>query len=358
MSDNWFRNHGAEFFRKFTDAELAASVEQWLEGTGNMGALTRHFFDDLVYRARNVRRRVRGEQFGLPKDASIWDAMHCDEFMDWVFKFIYEHPKTFWKEKASEAFLQTSQDAEFNNADLERLKCFFRIGQFTKVSVFPPNNVRQVVRKLFPDHSFFDEPLNYHDPSCGFGTRAAAGLLLNCRYYGTDPYKELNVRLKEMVSFLKGKWKYLPDADIRCQGSETFIPEWEGIMDLSFTSPPYFDWEWYSDDKCASTRNYGDYGKWLEEFLYPSIRNSIRYLKPGGYYCRNVKNTPNGKPLWDDALACVKSISDVETLEPMDFVPTTTRKFQVHKKDGSSVLSCASESSWEKIMVARKKASS
>ena len=43
MSDNWFRNHGAEFFRKFTDAELAASVEQWLEA--HDGAMDRVIFN-------------------------------------------------------------------------------------------------------------------------------------------------------------------------------------------------------------------------------------------------------------------------------------------------------------------------
>ena len=354
MTSNWFDSHGGEYFKKFTNEELDASISQWERGLGNMGALTRHFFDELVYKARNTRRRVRGEDFGLPADATIWDALHNDDYVDSVLNFIYHHPKTFWKERASEAFLQSSQDKTFTNADMERIKCFFRLGPTSKVSVFPPNNIRLLKNRLFPDHDFFTEPLNYHDPSCGFGTRAAAGLLLNFRYYGTDPNRELNVKLHEMVAFIRKVRPHVPTADIRCQGSEVFIPEWEGIMDLSFTSPPYFDLEMYSDDGYASTENYSDYGKWLECFLFPSIRNSMRYLKQGGYFCLNIKNVPNGKPIWDDAFAFAEKAEGFEMLEPIDFVPTTTRKFATKKKDGGSQLICDMESTHEKIMVARK----
>ena len=353
MSSKWFERYEKVFFREYTENELMDSLSRWQDGSGHMGEIVHHFFDRLMYQCRNIRH-----SYGLEKDATPLQALQNDSFVDFILAYIYRHPKMFWK-NPKDAVLKKSSDTDFSKDDIERMKLYFRMGGAPrKVSVFPPKNVKMLLDRLFQAHDCFEEPLNYHDPSCGFGTRAAAGLLRNFRYYGTDPNKELNVKLHEMVSLIN-KWGKcgggrIPEADIRCQGSEVFIPEWEGIMDLSFTSPPYFNLELYSDDGYASTENYSDYGKWLECFLFPSIRNSMRYLKQGGYFCLNIKNIP-GKPIWDDAFAFVEKAEGFEMLEPIEFVPESKRNFLVSKKDGTKILCSQTKYSNEEIMVARKK---
>lgn len=87
-----------------------------------------------------------------------------------------------------------------------------------------------------------------------------------------------------------------------CQGSEQHISKLDEQFDLSFTSPPYFNLEKYSEDSCQSTRNYDNYSLWLTNFVQPTIENTYKYLKIGGYAMINIKNlTRDGKqPLYDD----------------------------------------------------------
>ena len=357
MSSIWFSRYENGCFRQDSEKELADSVDRWRNGTGHLGRIVHQYFEKLMYKCRNSKRRVYGEDYGLPADATILDALQNDAFLDTVFKFIYTHPKMFYASKSAKPVLKTSQDTDFTKDDFDRMKLYFRMGpDARKVSAFPPKNVKQLIVRLFPDR-WITDPLNYHDPSCGFGTRAAAGLLQGCSYYGTDPNRELCGKIEEMVAFLRKVSPGLPKSDIRCQGSEVFIPEWEGIMDLSFTSPPYFNLEVYSADGYASTRNYSNYEKWLEEFLYPSIRNSMAYLKPDGYFCLNIKNLPGGgKPIWDDAFKFVAQAENFEMLEPIDFVPESKRAYVVTRKDGVSFVSGDNKDAKEQIMVARKKA--
>jgi hypothetical protein len=350
MSSTWFEQYEKDYFKEYTESELMNSLSRWHNGSGNLNEIVHHFFERLIYKCRNARH-----SYGLVRDATPMEAIQNDDFINFILEYMYRHPKLFWK-NAKQAKLKKFSDADFTPDDINRFKLYFRMGGAPrKVAVFPPKNVKKVIQLLFPEHDFFESPLNYHDPSCGFGTRAAVGLLMNFNYYGTDPNKELNVKLKEMTDLIE-KWgrqgaARIPKSDIRCQGSEVFIPEWEGIMDLSFTSPPYFNLELYSDDGYASTRNYDSYDKWLEEFLYPSIQNSMRYLKPSGYFCLNIKNIP-GKPVWDDAFAFVESAKDFEMQDSIQFVPEAKRRWFYTRKDGTRKRCKPIKP--EEIMVARK----
>ena len=105
-----------------------------------------------------------------------------------------------------------------------------------------------------------------------------------------------------------------------CQGSEKYIPKLRKQFDLSFTSPPYFNLEKYSEDDCLSTKNYDNYSLWLTDFVEPTIQNTYEYLKIGGYAMINIKNLTRGgkEPLYDDwfnAFSKIDGFRFVETFE-------------------------------------------
>lgn len=87
-----------------------------------------------------------------------------------------------------------------------------------------------------------------------------------------------------------------------------------GIGDLSFTSPPYFFLECYTEDSQEGNLSTGqsagkgsNYLQWVKDFMYPTIINHFNFLKPGGYYTYNLKDLPkDGLFLYSDWLsACL-----------------------------------------------------
>ena len=55
------------------------------------------------------------------------------------------------------------------------------------------------------------------------------------------------------------------------------------IFDLLYTSPPYFDYEIYSNDQDQSINLGSSEDEWLLNFLYPSLEKSIANIRNGGH---------------------------------------------------------------------------
>lgn len=147
---------------------------------------------------------------------------------------------------------------------------------------------------------------NYYDFSCGWGIRLLAALVCGCNYYGTDPNDILVERLNDMYGDFcrSGAMVDVPVVDIRCQGSEVFVPEWEGTMGLCFSSPPYFDLEDYRHGE-QSIKTCPTYKQWLRDYVCPTIRNCRSYLTADGVLAFNIKNTNKYKML-DDFISIVQ----------------------------------------------------
>ncbi len=321
MSNTWFKEHEKDIFIKYSDEELLKNLDSFQYGKSSLNKITKHFFDEIMFNCVSTVRKLRYPE-------TPYQALNDDKFMEKIFKYIKRYPKIFrYDENSNE------------NIDMYVRK-FFSFSYPRMVSQFPAKNVVNVIRKLYPDHDWFDEPLNYHDASCGFGMRLTASLLNNCNYYGTDPNKELVIKLNELYDFIKKYHRSNTDAEIRCVGSEEYISEWENKMDLSFTSPPYFNLEKYSDDNCKSTLNYKNYDKWIEEYSIPTIDNTIKYLKTGGYLCINIKNITKYM-LYDDYVKILdgktnlmrESSIDLEMDHTKDYVTTingiTGKNFEI-----------------------------
>ena len=78
--------------------------------------------------------------------------------------------------------------------------------------------------------------------------------------------------------------------ELHKEGSEIFRPD-KNSVDFCFTSPPYFDWEKYSDEDTQSYKKYDMVEIWIEEFLRKTIENTYYGLKQGGICAMNVADT-------------------------------------------------------------------
>ena len=277
----WLDTHRDEFFQKYSDEEIIKDIQEYMYGKGRLHLYFRHFYEEVVYKSVGAKGAPLNKNF--PQRTPM-EALESDEFVEFALNYCKEH-SDFFTDKMS---------------DCAKMKCFFQNKRPRKVANFPPREARRLIFSKFPDYDLFDEPLNIHDPSSGFGSRQASVLLNGCNYYSTDVNAELHSKLKDAYAFMKKHHLTRGKCDLRLQGSEERIEEWKEKMDISFTSPPYFNLEIYSSDKAKSTKNYDNYSLWVEEYMRPTCENILYYLKPCGYAMINIKNLSKKEPIFDD----------------------------------------------------------
>ena len=142
------------------------------------------------------------------------------------------------------------------------------------------------------------------DMSCGYGGRLLGSSAADVNYIGTDPCGETFEGLKQ----IKEDWGSLNRTiELHQMGSEEFRPDYCSV-DLCFTSPPYFDWEKYSQEETQSYKKYPTSEEWLNGFLLDTIDNCHYALKPGGILAFNVANTRRIKNFEDETLRLAKMI--------------------------------------------------
>jgi hypothetical protein len=122
------------------------------------------------------------------------------------------------------------------------------------------------------------------DMSGGWGGRLLGALAGGVgAYIATEPSKLTCDGLYDLAKDFGGKTECV----IFEQGSEDFTPE-KGVLDLCFTSPPYFDLEKYADEPSQSYIKFNTKETWIEGFLRPTFKNCHHGLKVGGYMLINI----------------------------------------------------------------------
>lgn len=129
-------------------------------------------------------------------------------------------------------------------------------------------------------------PKSVLDFSAGWGDR-----LIGCsaskveRYLGFDPNTDLkNGHTRIINTFAKGK-----DYKVIYKPFET--AELNQKFDLVFTSPPYFDFEEYSEEKTQSMHKFNKYEKWLHNFLFVALDKSWDALNKNGHIAIHIQDT-------------------------------------------------------------------
>lgn len=271
---------------------------------GRLTKTLNQFFEECIFKSCGKKTKI-----------SPYECLQNDEKMKIILEYIKSKPKFF------------TSDSEVAN-----VKSCFRnsMSWVRKVANFSPKEARDIYFRYFPnalDDSA--EKINCLDTSCGFGSRMSSVLLSGHNYFGIDPNIELQGKLMECAKFYydNGFIDENQSCSLYTQGSELFIDELEGMIDVSFTSPPYFNLEKYSDDESESTKHYDDYELWIEKFAKPTIENTYRYLKVGGYAMINIKNSTRGKKekLFDDWYNIFCSIDGFEPYEVFEMNQTSTK---------------------------------
>ena len=129
------------------------------------------------------------------------------------------------------------------------------------------------------------------DTSSGFGGRLLGFFTAKntSEYVGIDPNTadSCNKFILYMSRYFTNKKAYVNKI-----GSEDFTienyPQYENYFDISFTSPPYFDTEKYSDSDTQSYKKFNTYDAWVDGFYRNTIYNSCNALKLDGTFAINI----------------------------------------------------------------------
>ncbi len=120
-----------------------------------------------------------------------------------------------------------------------------------------------------------------YDYSCGFGSRMLAAMVLGLEYTGCEPNIKSYDNLNRFGSFLKDRTT--GSFNISSSGSEDFLGK-ENYFSLAFSSPPYFDYEKYSDDSGQSIIKYPKYEDWLINYWRNTVKNCSKMLTNDGFF--------------------------------------------------------------------------
>ena len=170
-------------------------------------------------------------------------------------------------------------------SNCKKVETAFRLcgkGVASKPTNFPLKTVNEIL-------DYYNINNNYYDFSCGWGVRLTSALSKNINYFGTDPNYLLTERLEQLTNDYKEVNGNVTKVDIRTQGSEIFVPEWENTIGLAFSSPPYFYLENYKIGE-QSYKEGTNYEQWLENYLRPTFTNIYLYLIQEGYFVLNINN--------------------------------------------------------------------
>lgn len=126
------------------------------------------------------------------------------------------------------------------------------------------------------------------DTSMGWGDRLAGFCFSKTgkRYYGFDPNHRLHKGYAaQMELYGQDKEAFWFEAS---PSEDAFYPS--EAFDFAFTSPPYFETERYgrAGDKEQSWVRYKEVESWLENYLFATISNIWKALKPNGVLALNI----------------------------------------------------------------------
>lgn len=194
-----------------------------------------------------------------------------------------------------------------------------------------PNNFPSAIARLLytyaTDNIKDQEEIVIYDPSMGFGGRLLGALSLRDRavhYIGTDPntenwIKELGIsRYEYMERVFKShvRWGKPFKGTYICSGSEEVahneeFQKYKGKVDFVFTSPPYFSAEIYSNEPTQSAIKYKEYSSWRDNFLEPTLRTCVEWLKSDRLLAFNIADINVGStqyPLEEDTITILKKL--------------------------------------------------
>jgi hypothetical protein len=239
-------------------------------------------------------------------------------------------PVDIWndKEKLSKMNWHFWRDGvlEGNPINDKAFRAAFRLGTYTSTQFKP-----EVAKLIYSYHS----AKNILDISCGWGDRLAGFYATSNTelYVGCDPNPKVFESYKKQCIDYERFLGY--DAELiettnyfECIGSKTVkiwnrpaedIPWriYEGLFDLMFTSPPYFETEKYGEgtgkEENQSWNRYNSFETWKNDFLFNVLEKVWGTIKKDGWMMINIINPISKKKrhdLCDDMVDYISSFDD------------------------------------------------
>ena len=240
-----------------------------------------------------------------------------------------------WTSEAgtTQNFLYQIRWYEKNQGIFPKILQVFRLSCGQPAVNFPALTAKWIYEN-YTNHIEQEEPLHIYDSSSGWGGRiiGAMSSRKKVHYVGTDPnpdtfIPELGISRYEYVAkfyndncvddysdtltnFFEVE-KQGNTYELFQDGSELIhnnpkFQKYKGKLDISFTSPPYFNREQYSQDENQSFKAYGEYEDWRDNFLRPTLTTIYEYLKNDRYILWNIASIKIGKstyyPLEQDSI--------------------------------------------------------
>lgn len=263
----YWRKHGFPYHR-ITERQLKQEfsrlvVKDWravFDGdelrTSNVGLRLTNSFQPLMWKAKVNRYRSPVEIFNDDK----------------LLRAAIERSLKIWPERFAA-----------NASCLRRILKSY--SDAASVSNYRPMIARAVITKYSPKRSCV------LDFSAGYGGRLLGALAAGRQYVGIEPNKAQVSGMKRMVRALVAAEFSLPDVEIINGCAEQQLTRIASrSVDLVFSSPPFFNWEHYSQSHRQSFRRYPTYESWKAHFLRPVIAQSFRVLNRNRYLVLNVSN--------------------------------------------------------------------
>lgn len=122
------------------------------------------------------------------------------------------------------------------------------------------------------------------DGSAGWGNRLLGAAVASVPiYHGYDVNERMRQPYQKMLEFIASKNPSLQYQVTIADFLKATLPV--AYYDTFFSSPPYFDFELYSDDAAQSTNQFQSLSSWTHSFLLPYVKQGWQALAPGGHYC-------------------------------------------------------------------------
>lgn len=199
-----------------------------------------------------------------------------------------DSPLQFWTK--NKKMIQTEAYRRFgkvNNYTLREVIYFI----CKEATAFSP-----VLSKCVYDHLLPECGGSVLDPFSGWGDRSigALGSEKVIKYQGVDCNRDL----------IEGYNKIKSELDTDDKLTFTILPfeefKTDELYDLIFTSPPFFDFEIYSESKLQSISGKKDYSDWFTNWMAPVLKKMISFLKPRGIIAIHIGSTFRSPNLHED----------------------------------------------------------
>ena len=166
-------------------------------------------------------------------------------------------------------------------------------------SQFKPN-VAKGIYDRYECKNVLDFSAGWGDRLCGFYASEHGEL-----FVGIDPRKENHPIYEQQAEFYKKHSTFFENEkrhELICEPAEDVdLSKYEGMMDIVFTSPPYFNVERYSHDDTQSWVRYKNIDLWNENFLQKAVKKAWNCIRKGGILMVNISDvnaSSGGKKDW------------------------------------------------------------